>query len=260
MTEPRTAATARSAVKGARRIAIITIIGSLAVAAMIGISIILLPGEFSELQGKVLFTTLALAGFSITSLCHLAVVGRALQVVGYIGIAASAGAFLAATVLIWSDWSSDFDSSAWWKALGVFTVLAISLAHANLLLLLGARKRQAIRIGLFVTLATIALVALMLILPILTDGDIPGDNGDGYWRVLAVLAILDVLGTIVLPVASIFLRDDAGVAGLPATVSLALPDELAGRLAQAADASGSTREAVAIAALEAHLPARSTTP
>src|SRR5690606_19059715 len=108
----------------------------------------------------------------------------------------------AGAILIWQDWGDFADLDNVFKAFFVFSILAVSFAHANLLLLLGERKRPFIRIGLFVTVALIALVALLLILPILTDGEVPGENGDTYWRIFGVLAILDVLGTIVLPVSS----------------------------------------------------------
>lgn len=198
-----------SSLKGFRRIAIVFIIVSLTIAALFGI-VTLLTGEFGELQGKILLTTLLLAGFSITALCHLAVVGRTLRIVGFIGIAVSGLAFITGAILIWRSWENWSD--VWeltLKTFAVFAIAAASLAHANLLLLLGERRNQIVRIGLWVTLGLIALLAVLIILPIVTDGDIPGDNGEPYWRALGVVAILDVLGTIVLPVVGRVTREGA---------------------------------------------------
>jgi hypothetical protein len=248
MTEAQqaTAPAIAARVKGARRIAIVAIIVSLSFTALVGI-IVLLSGSSDDSLSKILLTTLVLAAFSVTSLCHLAVVGKAPQVVGFVGIVASAGAFLAAVVLIWS--SDDFESDAtqnWFRALGVLTVLALSLAHANLMLLLQSRKRQIVRIGLWITLALIAVVAIGIWIPLLDNGTFPDDNSDWYWRLFGVLAILDVLGTIVLPVTGAILRDTPRIGQR----NLALPGELADRLDALAAAQKTTRDAVALGILE----------
>jgi len=131
------------------------------------------------LKGKILLTTLLFAGFGITALCHLAVVGRTLRIVGFVGIAVSALAFITGAILIWRSWESWSD--VWeltLKTFAVFAIAAASLAHANLLLLLSGRRNQVLRIGLWVTLGLIALLAVLIILPIVTEGDIPGDNGE----------------------------------------------------------------------------------
>lgn len=243
-----------SVVRGVRRAAIIAIIVSLAIAALLGI-IALLSGEFGELQGRVLLTTLTVAAFGTTALCHLAVVTRAVRIVGFVGIGASVGAALCALVLIWYDWSADssWDSAeGWWKGLGVLAVVAVSLAQANLLLLLAARPQPLIRVALAVTLGAIALVAIAIIVPILTDGEIPGDQGEVYWRITGVIGILDALGTIALPILGLVLRRadqpvaQAPVAAdAPAGLTIALDAALLARLDERAARDGVSREAAA---------------
>lgn len=248
--------TTHAAIRGARRIAIIAIITSLSFTAVVGI-FTLLTGEFGETQGKILLTTVLTAGFSIISLCHLAVTGRTLRVVGYTGIGVSVVAFILGIALIWEDWQN-FNS---WEVLGrafmIFSILSISFAHANLLLLLGGRKRPVIRLGLLFTVASIALVSILIIIPILTDGDVPGENGDAYWRVFGVIAILDVFGTIVVPVTSRFILDEpragvagAGVAVAGASITVQLSQELEAKLSATAAVRSTSREQVIIEALE----------
>ncbi len=226
--------------------AIIAIIASLSVTALVGI-IVLLTGANNEVLSHILVTTLVLAAFSVTSLCHLAVVGKSPQVVGFVGIVASGGAFVAAEVLIWTanNFSSD-STQNWFRALGVLTVLALSLAHANLMLLLESRRRRIVRLGLRVTLVLITLVAIGIWIPLLDNGTFPDSNNDWYWRVFGVLAILDVLGTIVLPVTSAILRDT------PRNVErqLTLPIALAQSLDALAAKQNSSRDAVALRILE----------
>jgi hypothetical protein len=236
-----------SVVRGVRRAAIIAIVASLAIAALLGI-IALLSGEFGELQGKVLLTTLTVAAFGTTALCHLAIVTRSVRVVGFVGIGASFGAALCALVLIWVDWDNAWQYTEWWwKSLAVLSIVAVSLAQVNLLLLLAGRRQPLIRIALAVTLAAVAVVGVMLALPTLTNGDIPGDQGDGYWRIFGVVAILDALGTIALPILGLVLgasaasRPDATTA-TPAPAqsprALELPPELAARIDEAAALAG----------------------
>ena len=232
-------------ITAARRGAIYGIIISFSAAALVGI-VALLGGDFGETQGRVVLTTVLVGAFSITALCHLAVADRAMRVVAAVGLLASAAGLVFGLVLIWRDWDAPgFDD--WLRAFATAGILAVSVAHANLLLLLAGRRRRVIRVGLALTLVAIAVVAVMLILPILTDGDIPGPDGELYWRVAGVVGILDALGTVVVPVLAIFLRDgaDAASAGtetvvggqtssgdaLTVTVPASLADELRRRAA-----------------------------
>ncbi len=233
--------------KDLRRIAIIFIIVSLSLTALVGI-VTLLTASFGEVQAKVILTTLLVAGFSVTALCHLAVVGRALRIVGFVGIGMSLLALITGTVLIWGSW--DNWNGGWdelLKAFAVAAILAVSLAHANLLLLLEGRRSVVVRVGLYVTVAMIGLLALLIILPIVTEGEIPGDNGEPYFRFLGVVAILDALGTIVLPVVARFSRVGEAVA----SVTVRLQGDAAAKVARIAQASGSTHAAVVEAAVAA---------
>jgi hypothetical protein len=91
---------------------------------------------------------------------------------------------------------------------------------------------------------------MLIIIPILTDGKVPGDNGDVYWRFFAVVAILDVLGTIVVPISSIFLKDGTPISDATVRVILDVPVELVTALDVRAKSLGLTREAAAIGAIE----------
>lgn len=239
------------ALRGVRRASVIVVIVAVSLSAILGI-VLLLTGGWGDLQGRVLGTTVVIAVFAVTALCHLAQVDRPLRVVGFLGIAASIAALVPILWIIWGDWTvwGVITSAGYewlWKSFAVLGILAGSLAQANLLLLLASRRQPAVRVVLVVTLVAIAVVAILIWLPILTDGDVPGDWADGYWRLFGVIAIVDVLGTIVLPVLGLVLKehrvDDAAL-------TVHLPPELGARLDAVAVERGSTREAVAIAAIE----------
>ncbi|WP_395245791.1 hypothetical protein ACGGZK_08280 [Agromyces sp. MMS24-K17] len=240
--------------RGARRVAVIAIIASLTVTAVLGI-LVLLGGAFGDVQWRILSTTLLIAGFSITALCHLAVAGRPVRIVGFAGLAVSGIALAIGLVIVWGI-PETWDGWDLWRWFGVAGILAISLAHANLLLLLAARLRWAVRIPLAMTLAAIAVVAIMLVLPLATDGQVPGpDDGETYWRWFGVIAILDALGTIVVPVLALFLRDPVGAAAGGGEPLAAPPVEASAPAGASAPAEASAPTAPASPALEARIAA-----
>ncbi|MEV1291092.1 hypothetical protein [Pseudonocardia sp. NPDC049635] len=266
------AAAGPGAVRGFRRAMVVAVVVALLVASGFGI-VALLGGDFGDLQFRIVLTTLVVAAFGTTSLCHLAVVTRAVRVVGLAGIVASAGAALCALTLIWRDWeSSTGPGEGLFRSFVVCTVLAFSLAHANLLLLLAGRRDRLVRAGLAVTLLAIAVVAVMILLPVLTDGAVPGSGDDGYWRRLGIAGIVDALGTIALPVLASVSRarpapapadpaqgdpvrasGAAEPAGAPVRLVLDLPPGLAARLA--AHAGGGAMENAALDVIDRGLAA-----
>lgn len=259
-------------VRGARRAAVVALVVSISLTAVVGI-VVLLTGDFGEVQGRVLTTTLLVAGFSTVALCHLAVAGRPVRVVGFVGLAVSAIALVIGLVLIWTPWDSwSGGSGELWRWFGVTGILALSLAHANLLLLLAGRRHPFVRTAMAITVAAIALVALVLILPILSDGAIPGDTGwDAYWRWFGVIAIVDALGTVVLPVVGLLIRDRPTGPAAPAAPAAApvgasvppapqAPTALDTRIAALAAASGLERDALLAEALDAFEARRDATP
>lgn len=254
------------AVKGARRAAIVALIASISITAVVGIAV-LLTGQFGETQGRVLLTTLLVAGFSTVALCHLAVVARPVRAVGFAGLAVSAVALVLGVVLVWTPWDASYSDAldAAWRGFGVSSIIAVSLAHANLLLLLAGRRHPFVRIAMAVTLAAVAVVALLLMLPILSDWEIPGaEYADAYWRWFGVIAIVDALGTVVLPVLGLLIRDRPAGAGEPQVVATApaapaapaTATALDARLASLTASTGLDRESLLNAALDAFEAAR----
>ncbi|MGK9147289.1 hypothetical protein KXS11_06655 [Plantibacter flavus] len=242
-------------VRGFRRAAVITIIVSLSLTALLGI-VVLFTGDFGEVQGRILLTALLVAGFSITALCDLALAGRALRFVAVIGVCVALVALVLGVIVIWHDWSGGGfgDVLRWFAISGIW---ALSLAQANLLLLLAHRRHLVIQAGLLATIVFIAIVAILLSLPILTNGEIPGAVADDYWRGFGVAVILDALGTIVVPVLSVFLRDEpaGGAVEEDGGSWIQLPVDLAARVEQTAIRAGATPEQVVAFAVRAHLDA-----
>ncbi|CAN5231849.1 hypothetical protein BH11ACT4_BH11ACT4_11910 [soil metagenome] len=237
-----------AALRGARRAAVVVVVIALVAAAAVGIATLLI-GEFGLAQQRTLTTTLVVAAFGATMLCHFAIAGRPVRAVGFVGIAVSAAALAGALVTIWAELPEQI-STPWQRTLWVLTVAALSLAQVNLLLLLAAQHRLVLRIGLPVTVAAVVAVGVLISLTIASGGDIPGSNGDAYWRAVGIIAIIDGLGTIALPVVRAILRDrPAGTVRIPVD----LPAELADAVRAESQGSGRTVDAVIAEALESAL-------
>ena len=201
--------------KDFRRLVITLVIGSFSVAALLGIIALLGGGELGETEGKVLLTTVIVGVESIALLCYLAVAGRPTAIIGLAGALASLVPFGIALALTWGGYDGD---APVWDVFGVSVTIAATLAHACLLL---ALDRGRLRVLLAATLVAMAVVAAMICIAIVN-----GENLDDlYWRSFGVVAILDVLGTVVFAALGIFSRR-AKVDGEPDLMTPALESRL----------------------------------
>jgi hypothetical protein len=180
--------------KDLRRVIVTLVIGSFSVAALLGIIALIGGGELGETEGKVLLTTVIVGVESIAVLCYLAVSGRPTAVVGLVGAVVSLLPFGIALALTWGGYDGD---APVWDVFGVSVTMAATLAHACLLL---ALDRGHLRLLLAGTLVAMAVVAAMICNAILNGAGLD----DLYWRTFGVVAILDVLGTVVFAALGIF--------------------------------------------------------
>ncbi len=239
-----------------RRVVVTTTLGSFSFAALMGVLALLGSGDFGEGQARVLGTTLLVGVSSIAVLCYLATAETKFQSIGVVGGFAVLLPLLTGLWLIWADYSGG-DSEAMFKAFGVGVVVAATLAQASLLLGL-AGARESLRGLLLVTLALAAVLAALVSLVILG-----GDDGDGLWRFIGIVAILDVLGTVVVIALGVVARigqpagpaDPAGPAGPSGPAEVQLPGPLAAALDVRAARSGRTRDDLVAEAVARYLAA-----
>lgn len=206
--------------KDVRSIVVRLVIGSFALAALLGVIALLGGGGFGETQSRVLLTTVIVGVESVAALCYLAVAGRPPAWIGVAGGLASVIPFSIALTLTWT--SGDLGEPVW-RAFGVSLTVAATLAQVCLLL--GLTRGRRVLLG--ATLVAATIVALMIIGPILDQG---GD-GDLYWRLFGVMAILDALGTVILVALRVF--DGGSPPSDPAREPL-LTTAVESRLAEAA--------------------------
>ena len=162
-------------------------IGSIVCCGLVGIYC-LLVGHMGAFEGRVLVTTLAIGCASILGLASaIPWEKRRWHPIGPGGLIAVSAALVLALLALWIAQSSlptDF-----YSAMAVACVIAVALPHIGLLSL--ARLRSGyewVRLG--------SVVAIIL-LAVLISGIILTESGDDTWfRIMGVLAILVVCGTI----------------------------------------------------------------
>lgn len=193
-------------------------IGSFSLAALLGVIALLGGGALGRSEGRVLLTTLLVGVASVAVLCCLATGGTPYQLVGIAGGGAVVVPVVTGLVLIWADLGPDA-SDLVGRTFGVGTTVAATLAQACLLLALAGRGRPAVRWLLAGTLVLATVLAAALSVILVAQDDPPGV----VLRGMGVVAILDVLGTVVVSTLSRF--------GPPVgTTSVTIPATLAARV------------------------------
>ena len=220
-----------------------TVIGSFALAALIGIVALLSGGDFGQTEGRILLTTLIVGVQSVAALCYLSLAGHRLA---WIGAAGGAISVIASGLALVVTWGADGEPVL--RTFGISLTIAASLAQASLLLALAGRRR----IGplLAATLVLVAAVAGMVLMPILGVGD---DPGGAYARLLGVLGILDVLGTVVVIAIQLFGRDREQGPRADESEPRLLPAALELRVRDAARERGTSPAALIEDALDQYL-------
>jgi len=179
-----------------KKIFLIVMVVALSISAFIGIFIFLI-GDFGEIEGKILLTTLSLGVFSLTAMSSAILYDKhKLTSFSIIGMIVALLGFLMATSAIWEI--VDYSNSHFFRMLIISVIISFSIAQSSLLLLINSEDSE-FNISLTLTLINISIVSLMLIHLVLIDFEI---NSSSYYRVLGAFAILDVLGTITTPIIS----------------------------------------------------------
>ena len=137
---------------------------------------------------QVLGTTLVIIPAVVFGLSNLA---NKNQIVKYSGLVASSLAMILWLVFVWNG----FDSTEnFFKLTLVVSIIAFALAHISLLSLKGSRDNL-VRILFYFVLAMIVIVSGMLVYLIFNIETV----GENFYRLLGFFAVLDVAGSIALP-------------------------------------------------------------
>jgi hypothetical protein len=206
-----------------RRAVLAVTISSFSIAALMGIAALLGAGDFGETGFRILATTVVVGCASVVTLCCLVVVGGRFQLIGFVGLLLTLVTAVLGLVLTWANTDEIFDDMG--ETFGVAITWSLTLAQICLLLGLAGERRKLAPM-MWTTTVLSVLVGSMVSAMVYEY-----DPADGFLRTLGIIAILDVLGTLITIAVGVFGRDSRHR-------TLTLLPALAARLQAESDATG----------------------
>lgn len=176
-----------------KQIFLISMITFFVISGIVGATFFL-TGSFGDTQRKILLTSLTLGVFSLIGLANQGRIeskDMIKKILGFIGLFSAAISAVLITLMIWDQIRINETNG---KIIWVTCVLAISIAHA--FLMMGEAKKVFTKVAMYTTLSIIAVMAILLIYIVLADKYWPD-----MWRLLGFVGVLDAAGTIVTPLA-----------------------------------------------------------
>ncbi|MGO4535778.1 hypothetical protein [Leifsonia sp. 2MCAF36] len=180
------------------------VVGALIAAALVGVYAVVL-GRFDETCWRLIGTIGLFVFFALVSWYDADVSARRAAWFGAVSVITSVYLF---GIGLWKVWMPVYQpvdggygaSDPWWQPASWFLLVLVTrvgLLHIHLVL--NTQRRFTGPIMSKVTVATLVLVGLLtggLSLPLIWTHV---DFGETYWRMVAVVAILDALGTVLIP-------------------------------------------------------------
>lgn len=173
-----------------RKIFLWTLIASLVLSALLGIYAFLF-GDFGKTEVKILFTTLSLTLFSLTSLGSAAALGAGrARVISAAGLGLSGIGFVLFLLGIWPEW---LENEEFWKWMILAAIWPFSFAQVGLLSFASQKGRA--RWAYLGTAGVILTLAVVLSTMVVFELE-----REELLRFLGTLGILDACGTITTPI------------------------------------------------------------
>jgi hypothetical protein len=165
---------------------LIALIVSMIVGALTSIFIFLF-GEFSEVEIRILLTTLSIAVASLIGFFYSKIRTDYVRILGLIALG------LMFLITLFSIWELT-DGEVFLRGLGVYLVLIVLLAQAPWIL--KHHSKKIIRIAALTTFIFASILALMSILLIMEIAKFQ----EFYYRLLGVFGVLYLLGLVLIPI------------------------------------------------------------
>lgn len=170
-----------------KRIALITALAAVGVAAVLGI-VALLGAGFGDTQLKILTTSLLVTASAVVALaCAMAREAGRLGRLPHVGIAASVAGFAMMIVGLWTEPGAD----PYWKSAVTLLVASLAIAHAGLLDLARLPRPWPVRTAQILT----GLAGLLIVVALWAEID-----NEAYWRSAGVVMVLFAAGTVAVPI------------------------------------------------------------
>ena len=175
------------------------VIGALIAAALVGVYAVIL-GRFDETCWRLIGTVALFVAFALISWYDAEVSARRAVWFGAVSAVTSFYLFGIGLWKIWAPVPAGDGSAPWWDPFSWFLLVAVTrLGLLHIHLVLNTQRRFTGPVMSKVTVTTLVLVGLLtagLSVPLIWTS---ADLGDTYWRLVAVVAILDALGTVLIP-------------------------------------------------------------
>jgi hypothetical protein len=196
------------------------IIGSLITAAAVSIFSIAVS-DFNDTSGKLVGTAFLFFFLALFSWYDAEVSARRSERFALLSFVVSLYLFVAGLAKLWVANASEGYGYDFLGGFVGFLALAFvaraALLHAHLVLNTAERFPSAVINAVTkVTLALVLILTVQLSIPVLFS---PADLGDLYWRIVGVAAILDVLGTVLIPLGYALFRQTTAPVTLGAITS-----------------------------------------
>ena len=174
-----------------KKIVLKTLIFTFIISAVLGISTIFLD-LWNDITGKILLSTVVIFGFSIPGLsCSTNYEKAKDKTFSIVGISTCFISCIYLLLLTWGFLEFDFFDDLNWKLILSGILLSSSFGHISLLLLIDSKEKI---VNYFKNGTTILSVIMDILLMSMIFLEIEIE-----WKLLAIIAILIVLGTIVTP-------------------------------------------------------------
>lgn len=230
------ASTTSAAATFRRAVVWVTVI-SFSIAALLGIAVLLREDPLGSTESNVLASTMLIGVVSMAALSYLAPSGARGRLLGAAGGVVVLVPLVSGLMVIWGPPGTDLTL----KLFATGALVAVPLAQGCLLLATAGeslRRHRSAHIVFVATLACATALSAMSLPWIWIEGFYPGE---AYSRAQGVLAILDVLGTVV-ALALLMLpnlqralnRDDGAAGGVPRS----LPDDVWQQIGDLARSTG----------------------
>lgn len=188
------------------------IIGSVIGAALVAVFAIVV-GEFGTMQLQLLLTIVLIVVFTLFSWYDADVSAKRSHTFALVSVGVSVYLLIAGMGKIWFVHQPDYEGynpdyyyatdevlAAFSSWIGLVIVARVALLHAHLLLNIHRRyPTPLLQLVAKCTMGLIALLTFLISLPVLTP-DV--EYAEAYWRLLGAVVILDILGTILIPLSN----------------------------------------------------------
>ncbi|OIH98072.1 MULTISPECIES: hypothetical protein [unclassified Curtobacterium] len=187
-----------------------TIIGAVVAAGLVGIVAVLL-GDFGRVAVQLLLTIVVVVVFALLSWYDADVSSQRSGTFAFASVLTSLYLLVAGLVKVWIVPTDPYGGDGiwlvgerFWQWIGLVAVARVALLHVHLLLVIHRRfPTPVLQVVAKSTVGVIALLALLVSIPLLAPGL---DLRPGYWRLVWVVVILDLLGTVVVPLSNALFR------------------------------------------------------